>query len=136
MIDADPHFLGNCVRVQIDKGFEQVFRFLPVVAGVILDFFQQPPVGRVGAVIRQHIEDEPFLDRLAHTVEMERLELPVGGMGAEVFEVRLGVAVKAKVERLTPRFSISARIAFSAPLWACRFLSSSAFPTNWKRAPI
>ena len=33
----------------------------------------QPEIGFVGRVVLQHVEDEAFLDRLAHRVEVERL---------------------------------------------------------------
>ncbi len=91
VLDADPHLLADRVRVQLDEGLEQVLGLLLVVARVVLDLVQEPPVGLVSGVVRQHVEDEPLLDRLAHAVEMEGHELPVGALGAEQLErLRLG----------------------------------------------
>ena len=80
VLDHDPHLLADRVRVQLDERLEQVLGLLLVVARVVLDLLQQPPVGRVGRVVREHVEDEALLDRLAHAVEVEGLELPVGAL--------------------------------------------------------
>jgi hypothetical protein len=66
------------------------FGLLPVVAGVVLDLLQQPPVGLVRGVIREDVEDEALLDRLTHGVAVERLELPVAAPPAEQLQ-RLGL---------------------------------------------
>ena len=86
VLDADPHLLADRVRVQLDERLEQVLGLLLVVARVVLDLLQQPPVGLVGGVVREHVEDEPLLDRLAHAVEVEGRELAVGAPGAEQLE--------------------------------------------------
>ena len=83
MLDADGDLFADGVRMQLDKGLEQVLRLAFVVAGVVLDLLQETPVGLVGRVAREHIEDEPLLDRLAHAVEVERLELAVRPLAAE-----------------------------------------------------
>jgi len=44
---------------------------------------KQPPVGRISGVIRQHVEDEALLDGLAHTVQVEGLELAIRALPAE-----------------------------------------------------
>ena len=97
MLEADPHLPADRVRVQLDKGFEQVFGLFAVVVRIVLDLLEQPPVGCVGAVIVQHIEDKTLLDRLPHAVEVERLELPVGALSAEQFQ-RLGFRCRGKGE--------------------------------------
>jgi hypothetical protein len=86
VLDADVDLFGDRVRMQIDKRFEQVFGLLTVVVRIVLHLLEQPPIRRVGAVIGQHVEDEPLLDRLPHAVQVERLELAVGPLFPEKFE--------------------------------------------------
>ena len=50
MLDADGDLFADGVRMQLDKGLEQVLRLAFVVAGVVLDLLEQPPVGLVGRV--------------------------------------------------------------------------------------
>ena len=83
VLHADGDLLADGVRVQLDERLQQVLGLAPVVARVVLDLLQQPPVGLVGRVAPEHVEDEPLLDRLAHGVAVERLELPVGPLAAE-----------------------------------------------------
>ena len=83
VLHADGDLLADGVRVQLDERLEQVLRLALVVARVVLDLLQQAPVGLVGRVAREHVEDEPLLDRLAHGVAVEGLELPVGAFPAE-----------------------------------------------------
>jgi hypothetical protein len=45
--------------------------------GIALHLFQQGPVLVVGRVVLQDVENEFFLDRLAHAVEAEGLESPI-----------------------------------------------------------
>ncbi len=90
VLDADLHLLADGVRVQLDEGFQQIFGLLLVVARIVLDLLEQPPVGFVGGVARQDVEDESLLDRLPHAVEVERRELAVGARRAEDLE-RLGL---------------------------------------------
>jgi hypothetical protein len=40
MLNHDPHFFADRMRVQLDEGFEQVLRLFPVVARIVVDFFQ------------------------------------------------------------------------------------------------
>ena len=112
VLHHDPHLLGDRVRVQLHERLEQVLGLLLVVARVVLDLLQQPPVGLVGGVVREHVEDEPLLDRLAHAVEVERLELPVGRFRAEQLQ-RLGLGRGGEREEARvagPPAPISARI--------------------------
>jgi len=48
--------------------------------------FEEPVIGTVDGVVLQHIEDETFLDGLAHTVFVKRLGLAVGVALAEDFD--------------------------------------------------
>ncbi|MGH8122242.1 MAG: hypothetical protein ACREPT_05675, partial [Rudaea sp.] len=72
MLDTNPCLFANRVPMQFDKGLEQVFGFLLVVAWIVFDFLQQPPVRLVRRIIGQHVEDETLLDGLAHRIHMER----------------------------------------------------------------
>jgi hypothetical protein len=80
---------------------QQVFGLLLVVAWIVLDLLEQPPVGLVGGIVGQHVEDEPLLDRLAHAVEVEGLELPVRTLRAEELE-RLGLGGRRRDLRSDP----------------------------------
>ena len=68
MLHADGDLLADRVRVQLDEGLEEVLRLSLVVPRVVLDLLQQAPVGLVGGVVGEHVEDEPLLDGLAHAV--------------------------------------------------------------------
>ena len=83
VLHADGDLLGDGVRVQLNERLEQVLGFALVVARVVLDLLQQAPVRLVGGVAGEHVEDEPLVDRLAHAVAMEALELAVGPLAAE-----------------------------------------------------
>ena len=89
VIDHQLHLLSDGVRVEVHEGLEQVVRFFLVVAWVALDLLDEPPVDFVSGVALQHIEDEPFLDCLAHAVEMERRERPARPLAPEQLK-RLG----------------------------------------------
>ena len=86
VLHADGDLLADGVRVQLDEGLQQILCLALVVARVVLDLLQQTPVGPVGGVAREHVEDEPFLDRLAHAVAVEGLEPPVRPLPAEELE--------------------------------------------------
>ena len=86
VLDADGDLLADGVRVQLDEGLEEVLRLTLFVARVVVDLLQEPPVGLVGRVVREHVEDEPLLDRLAHAVEVERFEPPVRPLAPEELE--------------------------------------------------
>ena len=86
VLHHDPHLLVDRVRVQLDEGLQQVGGLFAVVAGIVLDDLQQPPVGRVGRVVVQHVEDEPLLDRLPHAVEAEGREAAVLAACAKEFQ--------------------------------------------------
>ena len=79
----DCRLLVNGMRVQVDKRFEQKGSLAPLVTRVVLHLLQQPPIGSVGGIVLQDVEDEPLLDSLAHAVEMKRLERAVRTTRAE-----------------------------------------------------
>ena len=95
VLDADGDLLADGVRVQLDEGLEQVLGLALVVARVVLDLLQEPPIRLVGRVVREHVEDESLLDRLAHRVAVEGLELPVGPLPAEELE---GLGLRSRRE--------------------------------------
>ena len=81
VLNHNLHLLVYGVRMQVHEGPEQVRGFGFIVARVVLNGLEQPPIGFVGGVAFQHVQDEPFLDGLAHTVEVEGRERPVGPAG-------------------------------------------------------
>ena len=97
VLGHDPHLLAGGVGGEIHERSEEVLGLPPVVARVVDGGLEEKPVGPVGGLVLQHVEDEPLLDRLAHRVEAPGLELPIPALRAEQLEgAGLGVAVKAK----------------------------------------
>ena len=100
-------FLLDGVLAQLDVLRQQFGRPLAVVARILLDLLEQPPVGAVGGVVRQHVQDEALLDGLAHGVEVERLVGAVGLAGAEELQRlvlgRGGEGEEADVRLAAPR---------------------------------
>ena len=74
VLHHDAHLLVDGVGAEVYEGLQQVGSLLLVVARVVFDRLQEPPVGLVGGVARQHVEDEPLLDGLSHAVEVEGRE--------------------------------------------------------------
>ena len=120
MLHADGDLLADGVRVQLDEGLEEVLRLPLVVPRVVLDLLQQAPVGLVGGVAGEHVEDEPLLDRLAHAVEMEGRELPVRLLLAEEFE-GLGLRGRREGERREVREPSTAADLFQDALFELLF---------------
>ncbi len=58
----------------------------PVELGVVVDGFRQLVIGFVRRVILEYIQDEAFLHRLPHRVEVERLGFAVDARAAEEFQ--------------------------------------------------
>ena len=83
VLDHDPHLLFYGVRMQVHEGPEQVRGFGLVVARVVLNGLEQSPIGLVGGVTFQYVQDEPFFNGLAHTVKMKGSERPIGTAGTE-----------------------------------------------------
>ena len=98
MLHTDSDLLADGMRVQLDEGLEQILRLPLVVPWVVLDLLQQTPVGSVGRVVREHVEDEPFFDRLAHAVAVEGLEPSIRSLPAEELK-SLGLRGRRKGER-------------------------------------
>ena len=91
VLDRDPDLPLDRVRVQFHEGLEQVGGLALLVARVVLDRLEEPPVGRVRGVVGEDVEDEALLDRLPHAVQVERFEPAVGLLHAEQFQrLRLG----------------------------------------------
>ena len=101
----DHHFglLRDVVRMQPHEARERLGRLLALDVLVLGTFLEQPVVACIGRVVLQHVEDEPFLDRLAHGVAVEGSPSRPKTAKVSCF----GVAVKAK--KLT--FSCRARFA-------------------------
>src|SRR2546425_12389170 len=83
MLDHDPNLLAYGMRVQLNERLQQVGCLGLVVMRIGFDRFEQTPVRLVGRVILQNVQDEAFLDRLTHAVQMKRFELPLRTLGAE-----------------------------------------------------
>ena len=75
----DDHFrlLSQVVLVQAHEFRDRCLRLRRVVGGIIFDGLPDIPVGLVGHVGLQHVEDEALPDCLAHRVEVEGL-MPLG----------------------------------------------------------
>ena len=117
VLHHDAHLLADGVGMKLDEGLQQELGLALVVARIVRDGLEQPPLGFVGRVVCQHVEDEPLsmawrmLYRWKGANEPSSRSVPKSS--SVLF---LGVAVKAKVETLgmRPRFCISARIVFSS----------------------
>ncbi|RYE18311.1 MAG: HAMP domain-containing histidine kinase, partial [Sphingobacteriaceae bacterium] len=79
-------FLGQVVRVQTHEAPNGAGSLLLVQLGVIGNGFADAVVGIVCGIVAQHVQDEAFLDGLAHTVEVKRLVLTLGVGLAEYLE--------------------------------------------------
>src|SRR2546430_16139757 len=86
VFDHNGHLLGNCLLMPVYKGFEQQDSFGTVVMRVGLDLFEEIPIGFVGGVVLQHIENEMLLYCLAHSVEAERFIPAICAPYAEEFK--------------------------------------------------
>ena len=125
MLHADGNLLTDSVRVQLDEGLEQILRLLLVVPWIVLDLLQQAPVSLVGRVVREHVKDEPLLDRLTHAVAVEGLELAVGSLPAEELK-RLRLRGRCKGERREVRLPPAASDLFKDPILDLLFRSLGA----------
>ena len=127
--------LGDVVRMQLHEAGQRPRRLPALHVGIVLAGLEQPEVGLVGGVVLQHVEDEPFLDGLAHGVAVNRvavatehgkgLVLRRGGEGEEA-QVRLPAALGHAAEQLLhvlPAFLGRALCSFfPQPLAAEHFL--------------
>ena len=106
VLDDDLGLLGQVGRVERHEPGDGPAGLGCLVGGVVGDGLLDAPVGLVGRVVGQHVEDEALLDGLAHGVEVEGLEAARARCARcrTVSRVRaFGVAVKAKNERLDCR---------------------------------
>ena len=77
VFDHDRHLVLDGVTGQLDQVLEHALRLGPVVLRVIGHRLDQAPVGLVGGIVPQHVENESLFDRLAHRVEAEGPRLAV-----------------------------------------------------------
>ena len=59
--------------MQTHEPRQRLRRLLPLDVRIVLARLEQTVVGAIGRVVEKDIEDEAFLDGLAHRVAMERL---------------------------------------------------------------
>ena len=78
VLDDHLHLLADVVRMQTHPARQLHARLFRVHFLVVTVRVGDLPGGAVGGVVLQHIEDETFLDGLAHGVQVERLGLVVG----------------------------------------------------------
>ncbi len=74
VLDDDLGLLGQVRWVERHEPGDGPPGLGSLVGGVVGDGLLDPPVGLVGRVVGEHVEDEALLDGLAHGVEVERLE--------------------------------------------------------------
>ena len=111
-VEVLDHHLGllrDVVRVQLHEARQRLGGLLALDVRVVVAGFEQLEVGSVGRVVLQHVEDELFLDRLAHRVAVRRLPIAPkhgeglvlrrGGEGEET-QVRLPAALGHAAEEL------------------------------------
>ena len=103
-LDDDLGLLSQRVRVQLLVAPQQLERRARRHVGVLGDGLGEFEGLGVGDVVSQGIHDEPLLDRLAHRVDVERMERPVGKLLAEYLERLLlgGRRERAEREVLVP----------------------------------
>jgi hypothetical protein len=80
VLDDDLRLLRQVVLVQADEPRDGRFGLHGVIGRVVFDRLLDVPVGLVCQVAGQHIEDEAFLDRLPHCVQMKWLVLAHRGV--------------------------------------------------------
>jgi hypothetical protein len=119
VLDDHLGLLGQRVLVQRHKLGDRRPGFARVEVGVVRRGVLDVPVGLVGDVAGQHVEDEPLLDRLTHRVQVKRDVLPKcpRSITPNSSSVRaFGVAVNAKNDRFgcLPRAAAAAASASSA----------------------
>ena len=91
VFDHNLDLFGDGMLVQVHERLEQVGRLAALVTRVVRHGLEQVPVGAIGGVVLQDVEDEVFIDGLAHGVEAEGCERTVGTLDAEhLHRLRLG----------------------------------------------
>ena len=69
--------LGDRLGLALHEPAQLLLRLLAVVRGIVPRAFDDLVVAPERRVVRQHVKDEPLLDRLFHRVEVERMETAV-----------------------------------------------------------
>ena len=77
--------LADVVGVQLLILADKFCRPAGRQVGVVRDGLGDLEAGGIGHVVLQHIQNEPFLDGLPHTVNVERVVAAVRVLGAEQF---------------------------------------------------
>ena len=135
MFDHHLGLLRDVVRMQLHEAGQRPRRLPALHVGIVLAGLEQPEVCLVGGVVPEHIEDEPFLDGLAHGVTVYRIAVAAehnkglvlrrGGEGEEA-QVRLPAALGHAAEQLLHVFPAFLGRAFCGffpqPLAAEHFL--------------
>ena len=80
VLDDDLGLLREVVLVQADELRDRGLGLRRVVRRVVANGLFDVPVRLIGDVVGEHVEDEAFLDGLAHRVQVERLVLAGGGV--------------------------------------------------------
>ena len=75
--------LADVVGVQLFILADELCRPAGGQVGVVRDGLGDLEAGGIGHVVLQHIQNEPFLDGLPHTVNVERVVAAVRVLGAE-----------------------------------------------------
>ncbi len=97
VLDHHLRLLLDVVRVQAHELGQRSRGLLLRQLGIVFGRLEQTVIGGVGRVVRQHVEDEAFLDRLPHAVDVEGFRNTVRARRPNSSRVLpLGVAVKAK----------------------------------------
>ena len=99
VLDHYLRLLRNVVGVKAHETGEREGSLFSFDVGVFFTGLQQLEIGRIGRVILEHIEDEAFVDRLAHRVAMDRQAIApedrerlVLGSGGESEEAQVGLS--------------------------------------------
>ncbi len=67
--------LADGVRIALHKRPQLLLRPLPVEHGIVIHGLLEPVVARYRRVVGENVEDEMFLDRLLHRIDVERTVL-------------------------------------------------------------
>src|SRR6266516_4768873 len=86
VLDHDGYLFGDSLLMSIYKRFEQQGGLGTVIMWISLDLFEEAPVGFVGGVVLQDIENEMLFYCLPHSIEAERFVLPICAACAKEFE--------------------------------------------------
>ncbi len=71
VLDNHLDLLAQVVGVEREEPSQRFCSFALRHIRIISDRFDEAEIGLVGRVVGQHVQDEPFLDRLAHAVQVK-----------------------------------------------------------------